>query len=70
MAANYWESTQRRFWQFSKQELIERREKLEIEEETLVKAFPLPMLRHLSIYFNQREYSRPPLHPQYTDENA
>jgi cyclin C len=54
MAANYWESTQRRFWQFSKQELADLREKLEVEEETLVKTFPLPQLRHLSMYFNQR----------------
>jgi cyclin-C len=70
MAANYWESTQRRFWQFSKQELAELREKLEVEEETLVKAFPLPILRHLSIYFNQREYSHPPVQLQCADEDV
>ena len=67
MAANYWESTQRRCWQFSKQELAELREKLEVEEENLVKTFPLPQLRHLSIYFNQREYCHPLVHIRYID---
>ncbi|KAJ8128553.1 hypothetical protein O1611_g5079 [Lasiodiplodia mahajangana] len=55
MAANYWESTQRRHWQFSKDELAQMREKLEESEQSLVQMFPLPQLRHLSIYFNQRE---------------
>ncbi|KAI1159576.1 cyclin domain-containing protein [Nemania serpens] len=54
MAANYWESTQRRHWQFSKEELAQLREKLEESEQSLVQMFPLPQLRHLSIYFNQQ----------------
>ncbi|KAI1189309.1 cyclin domain-containing protein [Nemania serpens] len=54
MAANYWESTQRRHWQFSKDELAQLREKLEESEQSLVQMFPLPQLRHLSIYFNQQ----------------
>ncbi|KAJ8124062.1 hypothetical protein ONZ43_g136 [Nemania bipapillata] len=54
MAANYWESTQRRYWQFSKEELAQMREKLEESEQSLVQMFPLPQLRHLSIYFNQQ----------------
>ncbi|KAI1201564.1 cyclin domain-containing protein [Nemania serpens] len=54
MAANYWESTQRRHWQFSKDELSQLREKLEESEQSLVQMFPLPQLRHLSIYFNQQ----------------
>jgi cyclin-C len=66
MAANYWESTQRRFWQFSKQELAELRQKLEDEEQNLVQAYPLPQLRHLSIYFNQRQWS----HCPSPDQNA
>ncbi len=70
MAANYWESTQRRFWQFSKPELAELREKLEVEEENLVKTFPLPQLRHLSIYFNQRKRYLLPVHIQYTNQGA
>jgi cyclin C len=55
MAANYWESSQRRCWQFSKDELAQMREKLEESEQGLVQMFPLPTPRHLSIYFNQRE---------------
>ncbi|KAI1178206.1 cyclin domain-containing protein [Nemania sp. FL0916] len=54
MAANYWESTQRKFWQFSKDDLAQMREKLEESEQSLVQMFPLPQLRHLSIYFNQQ----------------
>ncbi|KAI0518519.1 cyclin domain-containing protein [Xylaria bambusicola] len=54
MAANYWESTQRRHWQFSKDELAEMREKLEESEQSLVQMFPLPQRRHLNIYFNQQ----------------
>ncbi|KAF4628023.1 hypothetical protein G7Y89_g10134 [Cudoniella acicularis] len=52
MAANYWESTQRRHWQFSKSQLDELRKKLEDEDPNLVQMYPLPPLRHLSIYFN------------------
>lgn len=55
MSANYWESTQRRFWQFSKEELAARRQKLEDENAELVRMFPLPQPRHMYIYFNQRE---------------
>lgn len=55
MAANYWESTQRRFWQFSKEELAQMREKLQNDEQTLIRMFPLPQWRHLSIYINQRK---------------
>jgi hypothetical protein len=58
MAANYWESTQRRNWQFNRQQLEELRQKLEDEDQNLVQMYPLPALRHLSIYFNQR---KPPL---------
>ncbi|GAP90146.1 putative RNA polymerase ii holoenzyme cyclin-like subunit [Rosellinia necatrix] len=54
MAANYWESTQRRNWQFSKDELAQMRDKLEESEQSLVQMFPLPQRRHLSIYFNQQ----------------
>ena len=54
MAANFWESTQRRHWQFSKDELATTRQKLDDEDPALVQMFPLPQLRHLNIYFNQR----------------
>ncbi|KAH8601306.1 RNA polymerase II holoenzyme cyclin-like subunit [Bisporella sp. PMI_857] len=54
MAANYWESTQRRHWQFTREQLADLRKKLEEEELNLVQMFPLPQIRHLSIYFNQQ----------------
>ncbi|KAI1076518.1 cyclin-C [Whalleya microplaca] len=54
MAANYWESTQRRFWQFSKEELAQMRQDLEEREQALVQMFPLPQTRHLNIFFNQQ----------------
>jgi len=54
MAANFWESTQRRHWQFTKDELAAMRQKLEDEDPNLVQSYPLPHLRHLNIYFNQR----------------
>jgi cyclin C len=58
MAANYWESTQRRCWQFTKQELADVRQKLEAEDPALVSAYPLAQLRHLSMYYNQRRSIR------------
>ncbi|KAI1471979.1 cyclin-like protein [Daldinia caldariorum] len=56
MAANYWESTQRRFWQFSKDELAQMRDELEKSDQAqaLVQMFPLPRRTHLNIYFNQQ----------------
>ncbi|TAQ85559.1 hypothetical protein B7494_g6102 [Chlorociboria aeruginascens] len=54
MAANYWESTQRRYWQFTREQLEDLRQKLEDEDQNLVQMYALPQLRHLSIYFNQQ----------------
>ncbi|KAI5858280.1 cyclin-C [Durotheca rogersii] len=54
MAANYWESTQRRFWQFSKDELSQMRDELEKGDQALVQMFPIPRRKHLYIYFNQQ----------------
>ena len=56
MAANYWASTQRRYWQFSRQHLFEIRQKLEDNERQLIQQYPLPDRRLLSIFFNQRMY--------------
>lgn len=53
MAANYWESTQRKYWQFTKLELSNLRQELEEEDRTLVQTYPLPQIRHISIFFNQ-----------------
>lgn len=55
MAANYWDSTQRRHWQFTKTQLASMRQKLEDDDPSLVQMFPLPQLRHLNIWFNQRK---------------
>ncbi|RQM06012.1 hypothetical protein DH86_00002574, partial [Scytalidium sp. 3C] len=54
MAANYWESTQRRYWQFTREQLDSLRKKLEEEDQNLVQMYALPQIRHLSIYFNQQ----------------
>ncbi|KAF2656526.1 C/H/G cyclin [Lophiostoma macrostomum CBS 122681] len=51
MAANYWESTQRKFWTFSKQQLAVERKRIEETERNLVNMYPLPDRRLLSIYF-------------------
>jgi cyclin C len=59
MAANYWESTQRKHWQFTKDDLAGLRQRLDDEDPGLVQMFPLPQLRHLNIYFNQRALPLP-----------
>jgi cyclin-C len=55
MAANYWDSTQKKFWTFSKKELAELRKNLEAENSQLVSQYPLPDRRLLNIYFSHRE---------------
>lgn len=57
MASSYWDSTQRRFWTFTKQQLALERKKLEESERNLVNMYPLPDRRHLSIYFYHRRCS-------------
>ncbi|KAF4961018.1 hypothetical protein FGADI_533 [Fusarium gaditjirri] len=54
MSANYWHSTQCRFWSFTKEQLATMRQKLEEDNAELVRMFPLPQQRHLYIYFNQQ----------------
>ena len=56
MAANYWESTQRLYWQFPRDVLLDIRQRLEDQDRNLLQQYPLPDRRHLSIYFNQRMY--------------
>lgn len=58
MAANYWDSTQRRNWQFTKEQLASMRLKVEEDNAELVRMYPLPQPRHLFIFFNQRALSR------------
>jgi hypothetical protein len=59
MSANYWDSTQRKYWLFSKDELADMRQKLEDDNAELIQMFPLKQVRHLYIYFNQRRPSNP-----------
>jgi cyclin C len=54
MSANFWESTQRRHWLFSKEQLASMRQKLEDDNAELVRMYPLSQPRHLYIYFNQQ----------------
>ena len=54
MAANYWASTQRLYWQYSKDELADIRQKLEDEDRNLVQQYSTPDRRLLSIFFNSR----------------
>ncbi|KAL1607803.1 RNA polymerase II holoenzyme cyclin-like subunit [Paraconiothyrium brasiliense] len=51
MASSYWESTQKKFWTFTKPQLALERKRLEDSERNLVNMYPLPDRRHLSIYF-------------------
>ncbi|CUS14312.1 unnamed protein product [Tuber aestivum] len=54
MAANYWASSQRLHWQMSRQRLAEVRSALDAQDPKTVQQYPLPELRHLSIYFNSQ----------------
>lgn len=56
MAANYWASSQRLHWQFTREKLAEVRNQLDAVDKEAVKLFPLPERRHLSIYFNIRKF--------------
>ena len=54
MAANYWVSTQRLQWQFSKTELQDVLQRLENEDPALAQQYPLLDRRLLSIFYNQQ----------------
>ncbi|OWY48304.1 hypothetical protein CUC08_Gglean007703 [Alternaria sp. MG1] len=54
MSSSYWESTQRKFWTFTKQELALERKRMEDAERNLVNLYPLPDRRHMSIYFSHQ----------------
>lgn len=55
MAANYWDSTQARFWTFTKDELNDVRESLNSANMSVVTKYPLPESRLLNIYLQQRK---------------
>ncbi|KAI4239230.1 MAG: hypothetical protein LQ349_000540 [Xanthoria aureola] len=54
MAANYWASTQRLHWQFSRTELQDILQHLENEDPALTQQYPLLDRRLLSIFYNQQ----------------
>ncbi|KAL8296751.1 hypothetical protein RB597_006055 [Gaeumannomyces tritici] len=54
MAANFWDSTQRKNWLFTKEQLVTKRQALLDDEPTLVQMYSLPEWRHMNIYFNQQ----------------
>jgi cyclin C len=54
MAANYWDSTQAKFWTFTKTELSEKRRELEKKHHALVTRYALPDSRLMNIYFQQQ----------------
>ncbi|KAK0386845.1 hypothetical protein NLU13_5158 [Sarocladium strictum] len=54
MSANYWESTQRQHWLFTKDQLASMRQKLDDDNAEWVRSYPLPEQRHLAIFFNQQ----------------
>ncbi|CAI7581129.1 RNA polymerase II holoenzyme cyclin-like subunit [Penicillium manginii] len=54
MAANYWSSTQRGCWLFTREKLAESRDRLRDRDKVAHSQFPLPDQRLLNIYFNQQ----------------
>ncbi|KAK2742905.1 RNA polymerase II holoenzyme cyclin-like subunit [Myotisia sp. PD_48] len=54
MAANYWTSTQRRFWLFNKEQLSQIRRSLEDPDRSFIQQYPLPDPRLINIYLNQQ----------------
>jgi cyclin C len=57
MAANYWDSTQRKYWTFSKKELTETRRALDAEHSQLISQHALPERKTLHLYFFLRKAS-------------
>ncbi|KAK3046930.1 RNA polymerase II holoenzyme cyclin-like subunit [Extremus antarcticus] len=53
MAANYWDSSQAKYWTYSKSELAEQRNQLQEVNQPLHTKYPLPDRRLLNIYLQQ-----------------
>ncbi|KAK3706956.1 RNA polymerase II holoenzyme cyclin-like subunit [Vermiconidia calcicola] len=53
MAANYWDSTQAKYWTFTKAELVDLRKQLVDSNQHVHNKYPLPDRRLLSIYIQQ-----------------
>lgn len=56
MAANYWVSTQRRHWMFSREHLAEIRESLWVRDKDSSHQVQLPDMRIINIYFKDRQF--------------
>lgn len=54
MAANYWESTQAKYWTFTKDELAQIRHQVQDANKSLHTKYELPERRHLNIYLQQQ----------------
>jgi cyclin-C len=54
MAANYWTSTQRRFWHFSPSQLASIRSALTAQNAAIVSQYPIPDPRHILIFLKDQ----------------
>jgi hypothetical protein len=55
MAANYWDSTQRTYWTFTKDQLDDIRNQQQKDNQELHNKYPLPEPRLMNIYIQQRK---------------
>jgi cyclin C len=54
MAANYWTSTQKRYWTFSPGKLVDIRDDLEKQHAKVMEQYPYPDRRHMMIFLRDR----------------
>lgn len=54
MAANYWNSTQRQHWCFSRDKLASLRDELDEQNATVITQYPIPDRRHFFIFLKER----------------
>ncbi|KAG9971742.1 hypothetical protein KCU72_g24367, partial [Aureobasidium melanogenum] len=54
MAANYWDSTQRTYWTFTKDQLDDIRNQQQKDNQELHNKYPLPEPRLMNIYIQQQ----------------
>jgi cyclin-C len=54
MAANYWTSTQRRFWNFTPSQLASIRSNLNAQNSSIITSYPIPDPRHILIFLKDQ----------------
>jgi len=54
MAANYWDSTQRTFWSFSRERLADIRDNVEVQNAKVVEQYPYPDRRLMFIFIREK----------------